>query len=406
MSRPGAMTQVHSAFQPKEMRSPRRSTRRLALVGATGSIGRQVCDLVERFPDRFTLHAVIAGSDAVGLQAIVRRHPEAHVLLAHPGDADASRAARAIDQAVRDPEVDLVIVAAAGSAALAPTLAALEAGKDIALATKEVLVMAGELVRERMRKHGSQIFPIDSEHSAIWQCLWGEKEHGIRRLILTGSGGPFLRRPLETLENVTIAEALTHPRWKMGPKITVDSATMMNKGLEIIEAHFLFDVPYTGIDVVVHPQSVVHSMVEFVDGSIKAQLGVPDMHLPIAIALSFPDRLDSVAPAPDLAALGQLSFEALDALRYPAVALAREAGERGGTAPAVLNAANEEAVALFLKGQRRFVDIVPSVVRALEAAQPARDLTLEAVIAADRWARAHVRASAEGSGRLRSKLPA
>ena len=401
MSRPGAMTQVHSAFQPKEMRSPRRSTRRLALLGATGSIGRQVCDLVERFPDRFTLHAVIAG-----LQAIARRHPEAHVLLAHPGDADASRAARAIDQAVRDPEVDLVIVAAAGSAALAPTLAALEAGKDIALATKEVLVMAGELVRERMRKHGSQIFPIDSEHSAIWQCLWGEKEHGIRRLILTGSGGPFLRRPLETLENVTIAEALTHPRWKMGPKITVDSATMMNKGLEIIEAHFLFDVPYAGIDVVVHPQSVVHSMVEFVDGSIKAQLGVPDMHLPIAIALSFPGRLDSVAPAPDLAALGQLSFEALDALRYPAVALAREAGERGGTAPAVLNAANEEAVALFLKGQRRFVDIVPSVVRALEAAQPARDLTLEAVIAADRWARAHVRASAEGSGRLRSKLPA
>ncbi|TMC42759.1 MAG: 1-deoxy-D-xylulose-5-phosphate reductoisomerase [Chloroflexi bacterium] len=388
------------------MRSPRRSTRRLALLGATGSIGRQVCDLVERFPDRFTLHAVIAGSDAAGLQAIARLHPEAHVLLAHPGDADASRAARAIDQAVRDPEVDLVIVAAAGSAALAPTLAALEAGKDIALATKEVLVMAGELVRERMRKHGSQIFPIDSEHSAIWQCLWGEKEHGIRRLILTGSGGPFLRRPLETLENVTIAEALTHPRWKMGPKITVDSATMMNKGLEIIEAHFLFDVPYAGIDVVVHPQSVVHSMVEFVDGSIKAQLGVPDMHLPIAIALSFPDRLDSVAPAPDLAALGQLSFEALDALRYPAVALAREAGERGGTAPAVLNAANEEAVALFLKGQRRFVDIVPSVVRALEAAQPARDLTLEAVIAADRWARAHVRASAEGSGRLRSKLPA
>ena len=400
------MTQVHSAFQPKEMRSPRRSTRRLALLGATGSIGRQVCDLVERFPDRFTLHAVIAGSDAAGLQAIARRHPEAHVLLAHPGDADASRAAGAIDEAVRDPEVDLVIVAAAGSAALAPTLAALEAGKDIALATKEVLVMAGDLVRERMRKHGSQIFPIDSEHSAIWQCLWGEKEHGIRRLILTGSGGPFLRRPLETLENVTIAEALTHPRWKMGPKITVDSATMMNKGLEIIEAHFLFDVPYTGIDVVVHPQSVVHSMVEFVDGSIKAQLGVPDMHLPIAIALSFPDRLDSVAPAPDLAALGQLSFEALDALRYPAVALAREAGERGGTTPAVLNAANEEAVALFLKGQRRFVDIVPSVARALEAAQPARDLTLEAVIAADRWARAHVRASAEGSGRLRSKLPA
>src|SRR5437762_1767953 len=400
------MTHVRPAFKPKEMRSPRPSPRRLALLGATGSIGRQVCDLVERHPDRFALHAVIAGTDAAALDAVARRHPEAHALLANPGGSDAGRAARAIAEAVSDPDVDLVVVAAAGAAALAPTLSALDAGKDIALATKEVLVMAGELVRERMRRHGSQIFPIDSEHSAIWQCLWGEKEPAVRRLILTGSGGPFLRRPLETMESVTIAEALTHPRWKMGPKITVDSATMMNKGLEVIEAHFLFDVPYPGIDVIVHPESVIHSMVEFVDGSIKAQLGVPDMHLPIAIALSFPDRLDGVTPAPDLAALGQLSFEALDALRYPAVALAREAGERGGTAPAVLNAANEEAVALFLKGQRRFVEIVPSVARALEAAEPAQDMNLDTVIAADRWARAHVRASAEGSSRLRSKLPA
>ena len=400
------MTQVHHAFQPKEMRSPRRPPRRLALLGATGSIGRQVCDLVERFPDRFTLHALIAGSNAPGLEAIARRHPEAHALLANPAGIDAGHAAQAIAEVVQDPEVDLVVVAAAGSAALAPTLAALDAGKDIALATKEVLVMAGELVRERMRRHGSQIFPIDSEHSAIWQCLWGEKEPAVRRLILTGSGGPFLRRPLESMASVTIAEALTHPRWKMGPKITVDSATMMNKGLEVIEAHFLFDVPYTGIDVIIHPQSVVHSMVEFVDGSIKAQLGVPDMHLPIAIALGFPDRLDGVTPAPDLAALGQLSFETLDALRYPAVALAREAGERGGIAPAVLNAANEEAVALFLKGQRRFVDIIPSVARAVEAAEPMEDLSLDSVIAADRWARDYVRASGEGSSRLRSKLPA
>jgi len=375
-------------------------------LGATGSIGRQVCDLVERHPDRFTLHALVAGSDAAALEAVARRHPEAHALLAHAAGADPIRAARAIDEAVSDPEVDLVVVAAAGSNALAPTLAALDAGKDIALATKEVLVMAGELVRERMRRHGSQLFPIDSEHSAIWQCLWGEHHRAIRRLILTGSGGPFLRRPLESLETVTIAEALTHPRWKMGPKITVDSATMMNKGLEVIEAHFLFDVPYGAIDVVVHPQSVVHSMVEFVDGSIKAQLGIPDMHLPIAVALSFPERLDGVTPAPDLAALGQLSFEALDGVRYPAVALAREAGERGGTAPAVLNAANEEAVALFLKGQRRFVDIIPSVRAAIEAAQPTDDLTLEAAIAADRWARTHVRASAGGTSRVRSKLPA
>ena len=225
------------------------------------------------------------------------------------------------------------------------------------------------------------------------------------RLILTGSGGPFLRRPLETLQAVTIAEALAHPRWKMGPKITIDSATMMNKGLEIIEAHFLFDVPYRAIDVVIHPQSVVHSMVEFVDGSIKAQLGVPDMHLPIAVALSYPERLEGVTPAPDLAGLGQLSFEALDEVRYPAVALAREAGERGGTAPAVLNAANEEAVALFLQGQRRFIDIIPSVRAALEA-HSSDDITLDAVLAADRWGRDHVRTSAGGSRRVRSKMPA
>jgi 1-deoxy-D-xylulose-5-phosphate reductoisomerase len=400
------MTHVPSAFQPKEMRSPRPSPRRLALLGATGSIGRQVCDLVERHPDRFALHAVIAGTDAAALEAVARRHPEAHALLANPGGPDANRAVRAIDEAVSDPDVDLVVVAAAGAAALAPTLAALDAGKDIALATKEVLVMAGELVRDRMRRHGSQIFPIDSEHSAIWQCLWGEKEGAVRRLILTGSGGPFLRRPLETLDTVTIAEALAHPRWKMGPKITIDSATMMNKGLEVIEAHFLFDVPYSAIDVIVHPQSVVHSMVEFVDGSVKAQLGIPDMHLPIAIALGFPERLDGVTTAPDLAELGQLSFEALDAIRYPAVTLAREAGERGGTVPAVLNAANEEAVALFLKGQRRFVEIVPSVRQAVESAEPNEELTLDAVIAADRWARAQVHASAGGASRLRSKLPA
>src|SRR5207245_5348406 len=256
------------------------------------------------------------------LKLVAQAHPEAHVLLAEPADGDRSAAASAVERVLTDPEVDLVVVAVSGSAALPPTLAALRAGKDVALATKEVLVMAGDLVREEMRRHGSQIFPIDSEHSAIWQCLWGEHHRAIRRLILTGSGGPFLRRPLESLETVTIAEALTHTRWKMGPKITVDSATMMNKGLEVIEAHFLFDVPYGAIDVVVHPQSVVRSMVEFVDGRLKAQLGVPDMHLPIAVALGFPERLEGVTRAPDLGALGQLSFEALDALRYPAVALA------------------------------------------------------------------------------------
>jgi 1-deoxy-D-xylulose-5-phosphate reductoisomerase len=388
------------------MRAPRPSFRRLALLGATGSIGRQVCDLVERHPDRFALHALVGGSDASALDAVARRHPAAHALLAKPAQGSQAEAARAIDEVVRDPEVDLVVVAVSGSAALAPTLAALEAGKDIALATKEVLVMAGDLVRQKMRDHGSQIFPIDSEHSAIWQCLWGEQRSAVRRLILTGSGGPFLRRPLEGLGGVTIAEALAHPRWKMGPKITVDSATMMNKGLEIIEAHFLFDIPYAAIDVVVHPQSVVHSMVEFVDGSVKAQLAVPDMHLPIAIALSYPGRLQDVSPAPDLTSLGQLSFEPLDGARYPAVALAREAGERGGSYPAVLNAANEEAVRLFLDGQCRFVDIVPAVRRVLNAWAGDETLTLDNAIRADRWARAQLPAILGEQRPVRSKLPA
>lgn len=388
------------------MRSSRPSFRRLALLGATGSIGRQVCDLVERHPDRFALHAAVAGSDAAALQRLAARHPQAHLLLAQPGTGDHEPAREAIDAAVCDPAVDLVVVAVAGSAALGPTLAALRAGKDIALATKEVLVMAGPLVRQLMREHGSQLFPVDSEHSAIWQCLWGEKREAVRRLILTGSGGPFLRRPLASLESVTISEALAHPRWKMGPKITVDSATMMNKGLEIIEAHFLFDVDYPAIEVVVHPESVVHSMVEFVDGSIKAQLGVPDMHLPIAIALGFPERIDGVTQAVDLAALGRLTFEALDTQRYPAVGLARAAGERGGTAPAVLNAANEEAVGLFLNGRCRFVDIIPLVEQALEAADLGEALTLESVVAADTRARAHVRAAGSRSPSSRSKLPA
>jgi 1-deoxy-D-xylulose-5-phosphate reductoisomerase len=387
------------------MRSQRPSFKRLALLGATGSIGRQVCDLVERHRDRFGIHALIGGSDAAALQSVKRRHPGAHALLAAPALGDAAEAARAIQQVVCDPEVDLVVVAVSGSAALAPTLAALDAGKDLALATKEVLVMAGALVRERMRRHGSQLFPIDSEHNAIWQCLWGEDRLAVRRLILTGSGGPFLRRPIESLASVTISEALAHPRWKMGPKITVDSATMMNKGLEIIEAHFLFDVPFVDIEVVVHPESVVHSMVEFKDGSVKAQLARPDMHLPIAVALGYPERIPEVTDPPDLTAIGHLSFEPLEPRRYPAVSLARQAAARGGTAPAILNAANEEAVALFLDGRCRFVDIIPLVSSALESVSVTDDASLDGVLAADGEARAQVRRKIAGDARAQ-RLPA
>jgi 1-deoxy-D-xylulose-5-phosphate reductoisomerase len=253
-----------------------------------------------------------------------------------------------------------------------------------------------------MRAHGSQIRPIDSEHSAIWQCLWGERRDGVQKIILTASGGPFLRSPLETLGSVTVAEALAHPRWKMGPKITVDSATKMNKGLEILEAHFLFDVPYRDIEVLIHPQSVVHSMVQFWDGSLKAQLGIPDMHLPIAIALAYPDRVPGIAAAPDLAALGELTFESVDPERFPAVELARSAGERGGTAPAVLNAANEQAVALFLEKRIAFPEIISLVRAAVEAARSSQKLDLDSILAADRWARERVLASARVSA---GKLP-
>ncbi len=297
-----------------------------------------------------------------------------------------------------------MVVASSGSTALGPTLAALEVGKEIALATKEVLVMAGELVRDRMRAHGSQIRPIDSEHSAIWQCLWGERREGVQKIILTASGGPFLRRPVETLGSVTVAEALAHPRWKMGPKVTIDSATMMNKGLEILEAHFLFDVAYSDIEVLIHPQSVIHSMVQFRDGSLKAQLGIPDMHLPIAIALAYPDRIPGLAPPPDPAALRELNLEPVDPERFPAVELARAAGERGGTAPAVLNAANEQAVALFLQERISFTEIISLVSGALGSARLSAKLDLASILAADRWAREQVLSLAGHPAP--SKLPA
>jgi 1-deoxy-D-xylulose-5-phosphate reductoisomerase len=372
------------------MKSERRSPKRIALLGATGSIGRQVRDLALKYPERFAIHSLIAGSDADALEAAGRAHPDAHALLANPATGDPAAAARLVEQAVADPEVDLVVVASSGSNALGPTLAALEVGKEIALATKEVLVMAGELVRDRMRAHGSQIRPIDSEHSAIWQCLWGERQESVQKLILTASGGPFLLRPVETLDSVTVAEALAHPRWKMGPKVTIDSATMMNKGLEILEAHFLFDVAYSDIDVLIHPQSVIHSMVQFRDGSLKAQLGIPDMHLPIAIALAYPDRIPGLTAPLDAGALRELNLEPVDPARFPAVGLARSAGEQGGTAPAVLNAANEQAVALFLQGRIRFTEIIKLVSGALESAPVSAKLDLGSILAADGWARQQV----------------
>ncbi|MGP8160113.1 MAG: 1-deoxy-D-xylulose-5-phosphate reductoisomerase [Candidatus Dormibacteria bacterium] len=369
-------------------------TRRVILLGATGSIGRQAVDVISRFPDRFEVVGAVARRDAAGLRALVERLGVGRAALVAP-DADADVPTgwgvglEAACEIAALP-ADVVCVAITGAAALRPTLAALDAGTTVASATKEVLVMAGEVVRARSLRSGARIVPIDSEHSALWQCLRGEDPASVSRLILTASGGPFRERDPATFAAITPEEALRHPTWNMGPKVTVDSATMMNKGLEVIEAHFLFDVDYRRIDVLVHPSSVIHSMVEFRDGATKAQLGVPDMRLPIALALADGERLPGVAPAADLPAVSPLQLLPLDPLRFPAVGVARRAGERGGVVPAVLNAANEVCVDAFLRGACRFDQITALVGEAVEAAPLVVAPSLEDVVAADSWARQRV----------------
>ena len=382
-------------------RAPGAARRRVVLLGATGSIGRQCCDVIGSFPDRFQLVGVVAGSDAAGLADVARRFGvEATALVApRPGESLPDGIAAGLDAAcaIAAMESDVVCVAIPGAAALLPTLAALDAGRTVATATKEVLVMAGELVKDRAAAAGASILPVDSEHSALWQCLRGESIAGVRRLVLTASGGPFRERDPATFAAITVEEALRHPTWTMGPKVTIDSATMMNKGLEIIEAHFLFDVPYTSIDVVIHPRSIVHSFVEFIDGAVVAQLGVPDMRVPIALAISGGERLPGIAAHMQLAGAPPLDFFDVDAARFPAVALARSAGETGGIAPAVLNAANEVAVAAFLDGRLRFDGIVPLVAHTVAGAAHVLTPTLEDILAADRWARDEASAGLPGA---------
>jgi 1-deoxy-D-xylulose-5-phosphate reductoisomerase len=289
-------------------------------------------------------------------------------------------------------------VAIPGAAALAPTLAALDAGRTIATATKEVLVMAGELVKGRAAASGARILPVDSEHSALWQCLRGEHPESVARLVLTASGGPFRQRDPATFSRITVAEALRHPTWNMGPKVTIDSATMMNKGLEIIEAHFLFDVAYARIGVVIHPRSIVHSFVEFIDGAVVAQLGIPDMRVPIALAIADGERLPGIAPLVQLTDGMALEFFDVDAARFPAVAVARAAGEAGGVAPAALNAANEVAVAAFLEQRIGYDAIVPLVAETVAAAPAITAPTIAAVLEADAWARAFATARLTAAG--------
>jgi 1-deoxy-D-xylulose-5-phosphate reductoisomerase len=357
--------------------------KRIALLGSTGSIGRQTLEVVRWHPDEFQVQALVAArpSDVFEAQCTEFR-PRLSCLTSEGGDD------RLID-IVRDSDVDLVVVATSGTVGFRPTIAALNAGKPVALANKETLIMAGHLVTAAAAASGAQLLPIDSEHSAIWQCLQGEQPYAerVRRLLLTASGGAFRDRAAASLAEVTPAEALRHPTWTMGPKITIDSATLMNKGLEVIEAHWLFGLPFECIDVIIHHQSVVHSLVEFVDGSVKAQLGMPDMRLPIQYALAHPRRLSAPPDRLDLAAIGTLTFNSVDRHKYPSLELAYEAGRRGGTYPTVLNAANEEAVALFLASRLGFTRMADLISATLDAHNPSPEPSLEQVVETDAWAR-------------------
>jgi 1-deoxy-D-xylulose-5-phosphate reductoisomerase len=374
--------------------------RAFALLGSTGSIGVSTLALVERFPERFRAVALAAGRNTAVLAEQVRRHrPE---LVSVADDASAvDLKARVPDFTGRilvgsegplavatHPDADLVLSGLVGALGLVPTLAAVHAGKHVALANKEVLVVAGELVTRAAREKGVHLLPVDSEHNAIFQALRGHDHAEVKRIVLTASGGPFLAKPAAELATVTVAEALNHPTWKMGPKITIDSATLMNKGLEVIEAHWLFDVAPDRIDVVIHPQSIVHSMVEYVDGSVLAQMAVPDMTIPIGYALAYPARLplDYLRPL-DLPAAGTLTFVNPDRERFPCLDLAYRALRAGGTMPAVLNAANEVAVERFLAEDVAYRDIPALVASVMDAHERTAATNLDVLLAADAWAR-------------------
>jgi 1-deoxy-D-xylulose-5-phosphate reductoisomerase len=361
--------------------------KRVAVLGCTGSIGRQTLDVVRWHPDEFEIAALVASRESETFSAQVAEfHPRLTCLTGADG------AEQLIDIAC-DPRVDLLVVATSGTIAFRPTIAALQSGKPVALANKETLIMAGHLVTDAASRGRAPLLPIDSEHSAIWQCLQGEEPYSerVQRLLLTASGGAFRDRSVESLAAATPVEALKHPTWNMGPKITIDSATLMNKGLEVIEAHWLFGLGFDAIDVVVHHQSVIHSLVEFIDGSVKAQLGVPDMRLPIQYALAHPRRLAANSERLDLTTVASLTFADVDHRKYPCLELAYTAGRRGGTAPTVLNAANEVAVERFLKDELGFLQIAELIATALAAHQASPSPDLDEVLEADAWARSFAR---------------
>jgi 1-deoxy-D-xylulose-5-phosphate reductoisomerase len=369
----------------------------VAVLGSTGSIGRSTLAVLERHRDRFRVVALTARRDATSLAAQADRHRPELVVLTDGGVGRAGWAEGmdGLIAAATHPGVDIVVNAVVGAAGLEATLAALEAGNRLALANKESLVAGGPLVMDALRRGGGELIPVDSEHSAILQCLPGGIPVGVRRLILTASGGAFRDRSAAELERVTPRDALRHPTWDMGAKITVDSATLANKALEVIEAHFLFGLPYDRLDTVVHPQSIIHSMVEFDDGSVLSQMGFPTMELPILYALTHPDRVPDGVRRFDPVAAGPLTFEPIDHARFPTFGLGVAAGRAGGTAPAVYNAANEVAVAAFLDGTLRFIDIPRVIERTLDASGAGPIGSLDAVHAADREARARALAAIE-----------
>ena len=380
--------------------------KKVILLGSSGSIGESTCKVARALPEKMKLvglgvakstDRMLEQAKEFGVKALAVSDPQAaekvksrlaQGMQFYPGS-------EGLERMVEETEADMVLVAIVGTAGLAPALAALRSGKDLAVASKEILVLAGSAVMAEAKKRKKQVLPVDSEHNAIFQCLVGANEKEVRKVILTASGGPFRQSSAQEMEKVTLAQALKHPTWSMGQKITIDSATMFNKGLEMIEAHWLFGLPMKQVDVVVHPQSIVHSMVEFIDGSVLAQLSVTDMCFPIQYAVTYPERMPSGLPPLDLAKLGILSFEQPDEKRFPALRLAREAGEQGGTLPGVLNAANEVAVEAFLAERISFPRIWGMVEEVMKKHRTEKEPTLEAIIDADRWARGEAKARLE-----------
>ena len=373
--------------------------KRVVLLGSTGSIGQSTLKVVHDLPDRLKLVGLAAGGG--NIEEFARQINEYHPPLACLYDAKKLPELKSkltaktkvvtgeegLIELAKMKEADVVLIAIVGTAGLRPALAAIECGKDIAVASKEILVMAGEAVTTAAKRKKVKILPVDSEHNAIWQCIDGKPGHEVRNLWLTASGGPFRKTPKADFATITLDQALKHPTWNMGGKITIDSATMMNKGLEMIEARWLFDIEMKRVQVVIHPQSIIHSMVEFVDGSLLAQLCEPNMRLPIQYALTYPERLPNTLPHANFEKMSTMQFEMPDIERFPALRLARESGERGGTAPAVFNAANEVAVARFVNGKINFPAIWGTVERVLSAHKVTEHAPLETIIDADTWAR-------------------